>query len=216
MNVATDESYNPEALIGLTGGDSEVAAPVDVGALCPMVGWACEPLVHEMVFSMVLWESTLENAVRAMERVQEQFVDYNELRVCFPKEIEAMLGSRYPRAEDRSVRLIGALRRVFADHQKLSLAHLREMNKRDAREYLDSFEMLPRFVISRVMLLGLDAHAFPIDAKITRALHKAKLIKGSKNPDTVSSTLERAIRANQTLETYTRLERWLVAFETGS
>ncbi len=214
--MASDESYNTEALIGLSGGDSGDAAPVDAGSLVPRPAWAEDSVLHELVFSMLLWESTLENATKAMGRMHEQFVDYNELRVCFPSEIEAMLGSRYQRAEDRSIRLIGALRKVFEDQQKLSLAHLREMNKRDAREYLDSFEMLPRFVVSRVMLLELEAHAFPIDAKITRALHKAKLIKGSKNPDTVSSTLERAIRANQTLDTYTRLERWLVAFETGS
>jgi endonuclease III len=216
VSAVPEETYNPEVLIGLSGGDSDSLLPVDAGSMCPLPEGLGEPLVHELIFSMLLWESTMENAVRAMGRIHEQFVDYNELRVCFPDEIEGLLGSRYQRAEDRSVRLVGALRKIFETNHRLSLEHLRGMSKREARDYLDTFEMLPRFVVSRVMLLGLDAHAFPVDAKITRALHKAELIKGSKNPDTIATTLERSIRANQTLDTYTRLERWLVQFESGS
>jgi len=165
---------------------------------------------------MLLWESTMENAIKAMGKIHEHFVDYNDLRVSFPDEIEALLGSRYQRAQDRSVRLLDALREIFLKYQRLTLEPLREMNKREAKEFLTSIESLPRFVVSRVMLLGLDAHAFPIDAKILRALHKAKIIPGSKNADSIAVVLERSIRANQSLETYTRLERWLIAFESGS
>lgn len=214
--MSVDETYNAETVLAAIGSKAEWNTPVDALSQVPMPEWCDEPLVHELIFSMFLWESTLENAQKVMAKIHEQFVDYNELRVCFPHEIEVLLGSRYQRAEDRSTRLIESLRAIFVLHQKLTLEPLREMGKRDARELLSSIESLPRFVVSRVMLLGLEAHALPLDAKIARALHKADLIGNAKDPDNIASTLERSIRANQTLETYTRLERWLISFESGS
>ena len=214
--MPSDAQYNTDAMLSIIDKNADWAIPVDALSLCPNERWCAEPLIHELVFSMLLWESTMENAIKAMGKIHEHFVDYNDLRVSFPDEIEALLGSRYQRAQDRSVRLLDALREIFLKYQRLTLEPLREMNKREAKEFLTSIESLPRFVVSRVMLLGLDAHAFPIDAKILRALHKAKIIPGSKNADSIAVVLERSIRANQSLETYTRLERWLIAFESGS
>lgn len=214
--MPSDAQYNTEAMLSIIDKNADWAIPVDALSLCPSEQWCTEPLIHELVFSMLLWESTMENAIKAMYKIHEHFVDYNDLRVSFPDEIEALLGSRYQRAQDRSIRLLDALREIFFKYQRLTLEPLREMNKREAKEFLTSLESLPRFVVSRLMLLGLDAHAFPIDAKILRALHKAEIIPGSKNADSVAIVLERSIRANQTLETYTRLERWLIAFESGS
>jgi len=214
--VATSDAYNPDALLALVGESSDWLIPVDAESVCPSPEWCNEPLIHELVFSMLLWESSIENATKALTKIHSKFVDYNELRVCFPYEIEELLGSRYQRAEDRSIRLIASLRQIFLTYQRLTLEPLREMSKREARDALMSIESLPRFVVSRIMLLGLDAHALPMDAKIVRALHKADLIKDTKNPDTIAISLERSIRANQTLETYTRLERWLISFENGS
>lgn len=214
--MSADDTYNTDSLLSMIGSNEEWMIPVDAGSLVPLPSWCDEPLVHELVFSMLLWESTIENAQRAMGKMHGEFVDYNEVRVCFPHEIESLLGSRYQRAEDRSVRLIEALRAIFNEFQRLTLEPLREMNKREARDFLLSIGSLPRFVVSRVMLLGLEAHALPLDAKIARALQKAHLIESSKDPDSIAITLERSIRANQTLETYTRLERWLISFESGS
>lgn len=214
--MASRPDYNPEPMLAVLNGRKEWADSVDAQSMCPRPEWCGDALIHELVFSMFLWESTMENAVRMMGKIHEQFVDYNELRVSFPHEIEALLGSRYQRASDRCERLISTLGTIFYDHQRLTLEPLREMNKREAREYLESLGSLPRFVISRIMLLGLDAHALPLDAKIARALHKAELIESSKNPDSIAASFEKVIRANQTLETYTRLERWLISFENGS
>lgn len=214
--MPSKQEYNPEPILKTLSKRDEWTESVDACSLCPMPEWCDDRLLHELVFSMLLWESTMDNAVRAMQKIHEQFVDYNELRVAFPSEIESLLGARYQRGEDRSQRLHTALSMIFEKNQCLTLKPLLEMNKRDAREFLESLDALPRFVISRILLLGLDAHALPLDAKIARALHKAKLIQSAKNPDTIAVSMERVIRANQTLETYTRLERWLIAFENGS
>ena len=193
----------------------EWAKSVDAASLCPMPEWCEDKLLHELIFSMLLWESSIDNAIKALTKIHEQFVDYNELRVCFPHEIESILGSRYQRATERSERLIAALRTIFENHQQLSLQHLNELTKREARAYLESLEVLPKFVIARLMLLGLEAHAIPLDAKLARALHKAGLIHTAKDPDSTADVIERVIRASQSLDTYTRLERWLVDFENG-
>ncbi len=218
--MATREAFQPDAFVETLKTSTKGTSPVDAASLCPCPNLnsssslCSEPLIHELVFSMLLWESTIQNAVKVMGKIHEEFVDYNELRVSFPHEIEALLGSRYQRGEDRSKRLIGSLQAIFSTYQRLTLEPLCEMSKCEAKDFLCSIETLPRFVTSRVLLLGLGAHAMPVDSKLARALHKADLIDSAKNPDSLALAIERAIRANQTLDVYTRMEEWLVNFES--
>ena len=167
-----------------------------------------DPLISELVFSMLVWESSIEHALRASERIHSELIDLNELRVCTPEELTAMLPSRYPRSLERSQRLIRILNAIFLRENTLTLAQLREMSKREVIEYLSSIDGLPPFVSSRVILLGLGWHAFPMDDWLTKQLAREGITDTTLDIEEQSHRMERLVRANDSLKFYTLLEHW--------
>lgn len=169
---------------------------------------SADPLIRELVFSLLLWESSIEHAKTAVEQIRENLIDLNELRVCTPEELSGILGARYPRSLDRSRRLIGILNAIFSKENSLSLVHLREMTKREAIDYFDSIDGLPAYAASRVILLGLGWHAFPIDDRLTKLLSRQGITDATLDINQQTHRMERLVRATDALSHYTLIEHW--------
>ena len=167
-----------------------------------------EPLLGLMLRSFLVWECTTSKATLALKRVEQGVVDFNELRICTPDEVVRMRGERYPRSEDRAVRLRCALNDVYRREHRVSLEHLHLRPKREAREYFDSLEGLPSFVAARVELLGLGAHAAPVDSRIARRLAEADAIEPGTGPEDAAKFLERKVRAGDMPQVYALLQAW--------
>jgi len=204
-------SIDAEKLVAFNA-ELEKACPADL--LCTAMDFApvlMEPkdeLLHELVFSMLLWESSLTHAIRGMKQLRESLADYNELRVCFPEDLSGVIGTRYPRSLDRCERIIAALNGVYQREQSLSMASLREMPKRDARQYLTSLSGVPAFVAARVTLIGLGGHAFPIDGLLMKYLSKEGVLVGVAGQEQHMNRMERAVRAADSYRLYCMIEYW--------
>ncbi|MGD9691854.1 MAG: hypothetical protein AB7G17_03350 [Phycisphaerales bacterium] len=167
------------------------------------------PLLDQFVWSYLLWEATLADAERAFKKVTAAVVDFNELRVCLPDEIVAIIGPRYPRASERAAILKKGLHSVFLREHAVSLEHLKDANKRAARQYLESLEGVPPFVSGRVLVLGLGAHAAPLDERLMGCLADEDVFEGDEiDLARASSLLERHIKAEDGLATHLTLLRW--------
>lgn len=167
-----------------------------------------DELIHELVFSMLLWESSLTHAIRAMEAIRAELADYNELRVCFPEELSTIIGTRYPQSLDRCERLIASLNAIFQRQQELSLTTLHDMPKRDARQYLATLDGMPAFVAARVTLISLGGHAFPLDGLLMKYLTQENILTGTATQDEHMNRLERAVRAADSRRLYGMIEYW--------
>ncbi|MHC4975758.1 MAG: hypothetical protein ACYTF7_04020, partial [Planctomycetota bacterium] len=130
--------------------------------------------IREFVWSLLLWDSTRTKAARALERVDNHVVDYNELRISLPDEVQSVLGTRYPNCEERAFIIQKSLNAVFHSQNDVSLEGVTKMPKREARKLLESLDATPPFVTARVMLLALGGHAVPIDD----AMHERLLSEG--------------------------------------
>lgn len=161
--------------------------------------------VRQVVWSLLLWESSASKAERALEAILEEIADINELRVCLPGEMVGMIGSRYPRAEERSRRMRACLQSIYEREHKMVLGVLETVTKRDARAMLDGIEGMVPFVASRVMLLELGGHAFPMDGRL--CVLSRGLLGVSDKPEELSSRLERVLRAGEIAPAYRCLER---------
>jgi hypothetical protein len=169
-----------------------------------------DPLVHQLVYSMLLWESSHRAAGEGLGRLLEGVVDYNELRVCSLLELRDMLPRDFPRREERADRLLCTLNAIFLEENGLSLMTLQTLPKREARQYLDAIDALPAFGAARVMLIGLGGHAFPADDRLAAILRDA----GALAPDfptdlpaaDLVARLERAVRAADAPRVYALLE----------
>lgn len=174
-----------------------------------------DPLVHELIFAFLVWEAGGEHAREALATFQGEFVDYNEVRIGMSDELADLLPKRYPLASERCQRLRAALNTVFRREHKLSLASLAEAPKRESRAYLDSLEGMTPFVAARVTLLGLGAHAFPVDQRLVGVLSGAGACEGDDSPESVASRLERHYRAGQAAPAYLALENAKPSAATG-
>lgn len=199
---------NLEVLVAKIEENDDSVGGVGAGDLMGDGPLSDEPLLNEVVFSMLLWEGSLDHAMRAVDRIRDELVDLNELRVCSPDELGSIMGARMPRSTERAGRLIRVLNEIYLRENTLSLASHREMTKRDVQEYLDSIDGLPLYAGSRMILFGLGWHAFPLDERLAKLLGSRGIITPSNTLAQQAAQLERGVRATDALRTYTLIERW--------
>ncbi len=185
------------------------AEPADPSAdLCPD---GCDGPLHELIYSFLLWESSHSKAARAIASLQDSVVDYNELRISYAEELEPLLGARYPRAAERCIRMRAALNQVYVQENGMTLARLRELPKRDARQYLAELEGVPPFVAARVAALSLGVHAFPVDERIASIAIDAEIAEPGMDHEEIAGRFERGLRAGESLPAYLVIEAALDA-----
>ena len=178
----------------------------DRGELAPAPRDHDDPIVHELVTACLAWDAPRKGVAPALEKIRETLIDYNEFRVMIPEDAGALLGARYPNAEERCARIRAALTEVFHRENGVALSHLREANKRDAKAYLDSLPGLPAYVVNRVALVGCGVHAFPVDSVIHDLFDNAGVTEADSNPSALASRLERTIRAGDAEERFWAIE----------
>lgn len=194
-----------EALSGL---HDLLGAPPDEPIDCPDP--ACPkgtdaPLAR-LVESFLWWEAGARHAPAALEKLCAELVDYNELRICLPDEVLSIIGTRYPKGQERCERMHAALNAVYNREHTLGLETLLSMPKREARIYLEGLEGITPFIAARVMLLTLGAHAFPVDSRIAGVLGEASIAEKDETPTQVASKMERLLRAGECREIYLGVE----------
>lgn len=177
----------------------------ETGDTCPAPDEGACPIVHQLIYSFLLWNATPEKAFSAMSSLTESFIDHNELRIGLAHEISDAMGARYPLAEERAARLRAALNAVYYDEQAMCLDRLNAIPKREARTYLEGLPGVPRFVSSRVLLLGLGAHVFPVDDRVHNLLIGEEACEEAEI-DAASAWLERQFRAGEIEPLYLAME----------
>lgn len=202
---AADQSKELQSLLKKLR-DQHAAALTAAPDPCPID--CAEPLLGQFIRAFFLWESTTAKAAAAVKKLESAVVDFNELRHCLPDELAKIVGERYPRIAERSLRLRTALNRIYVREHAVTLEHLTTLGKREAREYLDAIEGVPAFVSARVCLLALSGHAAPVDSRIHRRLVEAKVIDESMSVEDAASHLERKTRAGELPEVYLLLQAW--------
>ena len=80
-----------------------------------------DPLVHQIVYSMLLWDASHDIAARSLEQLRRCVVDFNELRVCSGAELRDMLPRECPRKEERTSRLLASLNEIFVREHGLNI-----------------------------------------------------------------------------------------------
>jgi hypothetical protein len=186
-------------LASLPKADPTTATPIDAGA---------DP-IDELVWSMLLWDAPLAKAERAHRRIVTSVVDVNELRVCMPEEVVALIGKSYPNVGERAERLLRTLHEIYLREHAVTLASLRSAPKRDAKKYLDALAAAPQFVTGRVLLLALGAHAIPLDSRMVAGLRSAKAVEEDADEARAVSLLERAVKATDAVGVHAAMLVWI-------
>jgi len=159
----------------------------------------------ELILACLAARTTESRARYALSRLQHSFVDYNELRVARPEDITEILGKTFPGAREAAVQITGLLQEIYDERDSLDLEHLKEAGKREAKLYLQGLKHASDYVISRVMLGSLGAHAFPVNESMLAMLQAEEVVDPQAPLAEVQGFLERHISARQVRKTFALL-----------
>jgi hypothetical protein len=132
--------------------------------------------LNALVRAAMMFDVSDSRADDAIKTIEKEFVDLNELRVATDLEIQEMLGQRYPDIERRVTMITQALNNIFEREHTLSLDRLKEVSRRDARQFLRELPDIHPFVEAYVMLFSLDGNAFPIDETMLQFLRDEEIL----------------------------------------
>lgn len=166
-----------------------------------------EDPVEALICGIISERMTETAAQRAYREITRSFVDWNDLRVSRVEEIAEVFGRNTAGGRAAALAITAALRGIFDEHHKISLATLKKLGKRPARQDLEKIEGVSRFVINYCLLTSLEAHAIPLTEPMADYLKRHGIIEGNADADEVEGFLTRCVAAKDAYEFYALLRR---------
>ncbi len=162
----------------------------------------------EALICGIISEKLSENATsRALREIRSSFVDWNDLRVSRIEEITEAMGGNKMSCRAAALSLTAALRGIFNEHHKISLAVLKKLGKRPAKEGLEKIDGVSRFVLNYCMLTSMQAHAVPLTQDMIEYLRKNGIIAPDADEEDIEGFLTRQVAAKDAYEFYALLRR---------
>jgi endonuclease III len=163
--------------------------------------------VEAMIFGILSEVMAEPKARNVYAQMQENFVDWNDLRVSRLEEVSEFLREDPVTAERVTMNLTQSLNHIFQEHDSVSLAMLKEMGKRPARKFLEDMPGLSRYVIDYIMLTAVDAHSIPLTRKMLDCLRQNEFVDPSASEDDIEGFLQRQISASEAYHFYIALRK---------
>lgn len=173
----------------------------------PTVGEPTDPTT-ELMLACLSVDATEAKARAALNRLHSSFVDFNELRVSRPEEIVDVMGKGFPAARETAASILALLKEVFDINDSLDLSQLVLEGKREARSFIEQMEHATPYVVARIMLNSLEAHAFPVNDQMIKMLRSEEIITAQADAADVQGFLERHISATTIRKTYMLLRKY--------
>ena len=172
--------------------------------------------IEEIILGFLTEQCTESKAVTLLHKMQKYLVDYNELRVCRDIEISKLWGSSVSNGREAARKIINALQEIYDLNDSIELEFLQEGGKREARTYLDNLKNINAYVAARVMLLSLEAHAFPVHEAMLTMLRGEDLVDAKADLADVQGFLERQIPAKDLNKYYPLLRDYADRYKVPS
>ena len=146
-------------------------------------------------------DSSRKAAHQIVQAINDEFVDYNELRVAPVKDITDCMGRDFLFAREKAESIIKALNGIFDHSSSLSLAHLEKMPKRDLRKHLGELGLSP-YASSLVLMVLFGGHAVAVDRSLVILLEQDGYISPGSELDDVQGFLERIVSQKDDLSVH--------------
>jgi endonuclease III len=155
-----------------------------------------EDPVRALVVSVLEANGAAREARKALAALEEEFVDFNELRVAQPKELAERMGKDYPDARARALMIHTVLNNITNRVNKLSMAHLDELPKRQVKKHLMEQGLSP-YAAACVSMFAFDAPCVPVDEDLAECLEMKGLVEPGTDTAEVQAFLDRTVPVKQ-------------------
>lgn len=155
---------------------------------------AYDNVLEALIYAIVNENTTVSAADSAMRRINKHFVDFNDLRVSRPEEIEEVLGDP-KHMHETALTIPKVLNAVLERDDKICLEELKELGKRQAKKELEEINGMTKFACCYCFLTSLHGHAIPVNQKMINYLREEGLVHPKANGHDIEGFLERQIHA---------------------
>ena len=129
-------------------------------------------VLKAVVYGICHEDTTREQANQALSRFEDEFFDWNELRVSSVEEIQETLAG-IPDPEERAKRIRRFLRQLFNRTYGFTLDALAKKPLKEALKVLQTYDAFASdYVTATVIQQALGGHAIPIDKAAHRVLER--------------------------------------------
>ena len=135
------------------------------------------PVLEQFIYAVCREGSTREAADNAFKSLQEQFFDWNEVRVSSVRELADALEGLSD-AETRAQRIIDFLQEVFETTFSFDLEPLQKKGLKQAAKQLARYQAANDYAVAWVVQQSLAGHAVPLDNPSMRLLRRLGLLEG--------------------------------------
>lgn len=168
-------------------------------------------VLEHMLYGCCLENSTNEAADEVFARLQENFFDWNEVRVTTASEL-AELMKRLTYAKQTAVSIKKTLHGVFESYYQFDLDFLRKENLSKAVGQFEKFKGVNPFVVNYVSQNGLGGHSIPLDRAMMMLFYTLGIASEAEALGHHITGLERTIAKSQGVEFFCCVHPFAVAF----
>src|SRR5438128_2877687 len=133
------------------------------------------PVLEQFLYAICREGVTREVADKAFRDLQEQFFDWNEVRVSSARELADAL-DELPESEQRAQRVIDFLQEVFETTFSFDLESLQKKGLKQAAKQLSRYQAANDYAVAWVIQQRLGGHAIPLDDASIRVLRRLGLL----------------------------------------
>jgi endonuclease III len=158
-------------------------------------------VLEATVYGICHEDTTREQANQALSRFNDDFFDWNEVRVSSVEEIQAVLAG-VPNPEDRAARIRRFLRQLFSKtYSFTALEALVKKSQKEAVKALQQYEAFSSdYVLATVLQQALGGHAIPLDQATRRCLERLGVADPKTDTASLRAALERAVPKPKSIE----------------
>ena len=159
-----------------------------------------EDPIESIVFGILCEYQPLPAARTSLRRIKKHFVDLNDLRVSRVEEVVEVLGKDSDNIKTVATELSGSLNAIFYKFDTISLMHLKEEGKRQAKKQLEELDKISQFAVSYCFLTALAGHAIPVSQSIADYLRVEELVHPKAKIGDIEGFLERQNKSEDAYE----------------
>jgi endonuclease-3 len=171
-------------------------------------------VIEHMLYSCCLENAPYDLADEVFAKLQEEYFDWNEVRVTTTAELAEVM-KRLPDAEEAANRVRRSLHGLFEAHYTFDLEFLKKENLGKAIEQLSKYRGMSPFCVSYAAQVSLGGHSIPIDDSLIELAKAIDIVSDDDAANKKVTGLERTIPKNKGIEFSSVVHQLAVAFRMG-
>jgi endonuclease III len=148
------------------------------------------PPLEQVLVTLLLKDGKERPALRAIRKLQREFVDLNEARIASPDHIDDLLGRGYPAGVGRQV--TRALTAIFNEAQAMNLDAILKLDAKEAEAKFRRMNDLPSRVAGELLMANFGMKQLPAGAGLLRVAQRAGLMRPGKL-DSMTRSIRRTV-----------------------